>query len=358
LISYYENSTVTKNIVIVIEARYDTVTKNIVGVSMGELEEKEKKIRTYLVLIAFTLFSVTLIGLFWLATAPAQTLTLSLAYAAGLSMILLPCTLPLVFVIVPLSMGKGYRKGLIMALLFGLGLTITLTLWGGFTAAIGKFLGVDRATRSMFFVAGIAAFTFGLSELKLVRFQAPAYAGMPGFIHRQGEYLKALFLGLFLGNAGVGCPNPAFYVLLAYIATIGDVFQGGTLGFIHGLGRATPLIFLSILAILGVNASKSLVEKRATVGRLTGWALVVIGAFILNYGLFGMYWWEASIFHQSWNALVEGVAPSLAESAEAGAAAGKVYAPSELEKYLPRFPWAFMLSMIGITAYWRRCRNA
>lgn len=322
---------------------------------MVSAEEKYKKI---LVFLAFILFSVTVIGLVWLATTPTLALTFFLAYAAGLSMIILPCTLPLVFVIVPLSMGKGYRKGLAMALLFGLGLTITLTGWGTVTAIIGKFLGVDRATRSMFFIAGAAALTFGLSELKLVKFQIPTYAGMPEFIYTRGDYLKALLLGLFLGNAGVGCPNPAFYVLLAYIATLGNILYGASMGMIHGLGRATPLVFLSILGILGVNASKSLVARAEKIERLTGYALVAIGAFILNYGLFGMYWWEAGFIHQGWNAFIESVAPALAESQEAGAAAGKIYAPTELEKYIPGLPWAFMGTIIILTILWRRCEDA
>jgi cytochrome c-type biogenesis protein len=38
---------------------------------------------------------------------------LIIAYLAGLSMIILPCTLPLVFIIIPLSMGKGGKKGLL-----------------------------------------------------------------------------------------------------------------------------------------------------------------------------------------------------------------------------------------------------
>ena len=43
--------------------------------------------------------------------------------------VVLPCTLPLVFIIVPLAMSAGdAKKGLIMAVLFGAGLTITLSI--------------------------------------------------------------------------------------------------------------------------------------------------------------------------------------------------------------------------------------
>ena len=59
-------------------------------------------------------------------------------------MIVLPCTLPLVFIIVPLSMGQGYKKGLFMAMLFGAGLTITITAYGLGVSALGKTASIDQ----------------------------------------------------------------------------------------------------------------------------------------------------------------------------------------------------------------------
>lgn len=79
------------------------------------IEESERRFRTRLVLLAFVLFSVFIIGLAYMATTPAESVGLTLSYTAGLSMIVLPCTLPLVFVIVPLCMGENYRTGFIMA---------------------------------------------------------------------------------------------------------------------------------------------------------------------------------------------------------------------------------------------------
>src|SRR3990167_3599957 len=60
------------------------------------------------------------------------------AYAMGLTMIVLPCTFPLAFVIVPLSLGKGPIKGLGMALAFGIGVALTLRMYGVLAAIIGK----------------------------------------------------------------------------------------------------------------------------------------------------------------------------------------------------------------------------
>lgn len=110
------------------------------------MKEKEK---IGLVSIAFILFSIILLGLFYL-TRSDQVVGLTLSYAAGLSMIFLPCTLPLAFIIVPLTMREAPQKGLLMAILFGLGVAITLSLYGVLMALVGQYLGLDKATRVMF----------------------------------------------------------------------------------------------------------------------------------------------------------------------------------------------------------------
>lgn len=280
---------------------------------MPRLTASQRRMRTYMIFLFGVLFSIFLIGMFWLATTPAQTVTLTLSYAAGLSMIVLPCTLPLVFIIVPLSMGKGYKKGLSMALLFSLGLIITLSIYGAGVAALGQVLALNQVAQIMYLVAGILAFVFGLSELKLIKFELPSYKGMPGFIQRQPDYSKAFFLGLLLGNAGMGCPNPATYVILTYIASTGSILQGILLQAVNGLGRVVPLIFLSILGILGVNATQALVKRKTAINKATGWGLVFFGAFIIVWGMYGHIWFLNTPVHAVWTRTFGTFAGGIAE---------------------------------------------
>lgn len=268
-----------------------------------------------LIVSAFALFSLIFIGIiFSLGTDSivggeehASYLSwLIIAYVAGLSMIVLPCTLPLVFIIVPMSIGHGHKKGLSMALLFGAGLTITIASYGMAVATIGKTVSLDQISTIMFLIAGIAAFVFGLSQLKLISLKMPSYSGTPKFIQNRGDYTKSFFMGLLLGNAGVGCPNPLFYWLLIYIAGTGSIEVGASLGVVHGVGRALPLILMSILAIIGINATKSLTQKRVSIEKATGWTLIVIGAFLIINGLpEGHEWYEETFVHEGWNGLVE-----------------------------------------------------
>jgi len=268
-----------------------------------------------MVLISFALFSLIFVGvIFSLGTGTIiegkeHTSYLSwlvIAYVAGLSMIVLPCTLPLVFIIVPMSVGQGHKKGLSMALLFGAGLTITIASYGMAIATIGKTASLDQISTIMFLIAGIAAFVFGLSQLKLISLKIPSYSGTPKIIQNRGDYTKSFFMGLLLGNAGVGCPNPLFYWLLIYIAGTGSVEIGASLGVVHGVGRAIPLILMSVLAIIGINATKTLTQKRVSIEKATGWMLIVIGAFLIINGLpEGHEWYEETFVHEGWNRMIE-----------------------------------------------------
>lgn len=267
-----------------------------------------EKGRLGFILLAFSIFAIVVFGLIWLfaysPTSPVGGGWFLFSFAAGLSMIVLPCTLPLAFVIVPLSMGKGYRKGLLIALAFGVGVTLMLSMYGLITAIVGKLaidslgLQIETVKNWLYVVAGVFVIVFALTEIGLTKWRLPSYMGAaPGFISRQGDYAKALMLGLFLGNVGIGCPSPATYVLLSRIATADDVFYGWLLFLVHGIGRVTPLIFLALLGIIGINATKYILQHKDRVERGMGWVLVFVGGFILALGLFGHDWYVYSGIH-------------------------------------------------------------
>jgi len=267
-----------------------------------------------LIVVLFVLFSLIFVGGIFgvtndIAISSGQELSypswLIIAYLAGLSMIILPCTLPLVFIIIPLSMGKGGKKGLLMAGMFGAGLTITIMFYGLGIGILGQTADLDQISTYMFLIAGLAAFLFGLSQLKLFELKLPTYSGTPKFIQNRGDYSKSFFMGLLLGNAGVGCPNPLFYWLLIYVASTGSAEIGASLGIVHGVGRAIPLILLSVLAIIGVNATKGITSSRVNIEKITGWMLIIIGAFLIIQGIPGGHeWYESTFIHLVWNNLV------------------------------------------------------
>lgn len=274
-------------------------------------QEQSGHLKTIIAITAILLTTVIGMGLLWfLFLAPQAGAEIGrlgwylFSFAAGLTMIVLPCTLPLAFVIVPLSMGKGLLKGLGMALSFGTGVALMLSLYGVLAALAGKaglnMLGaqVEDIKNWVYFFAGIFAYTFALAEIGLLKFRMPSYTGSaPDFIQRRKDYFKAFLLGLFLGNIGVGCPHPATPLILIEIASSADVFYGWSLFFVHAIGRVLPLILLSVLAVLGVNGLNWLVARKDKIERANGWAMVFVAGFILTLGLFTHDWWTNSGQH-------------------------------------------------------------
>lgn len=269
------------------------------------------KLKATIAVSAVILAAVIGMGLFWfLFLAPQAGTELGrvgwylFSFAAGLTMIVLPCTLPLAFVIVPLSMGKGLVKGLGMAISFGIGVALMLSVYGVLAALAGKaglsMMGaqVEDIKNWVYFIAGIFAYVFALGEIGLVKFRMPSYTGSaPDFIQKRKDLLKAFLLGLFLGNIGVGCPHPATPLILIEIASSADVFYGWSLFFVHAIGRVLPLILLSVLAVLGVNGLNWLIARKDKIERATGWAMVFVAGFILTLGLFTHDWWVNSGQH-------------------------------------------------------------
>ncbi len=308
-------------------------------------------LKIWLVGVAFALLSVILVGLFSIWTSPEFIPGYSLAFLAGISMIFLPCTFPLVFIIVPLALSRKIGKGLMMALFFGAGLTLTFTIYGAALGWLGGFVELYRIIGWMLLLGGTAALLFGISELNLIAFKLPfRQTILPQSLQGKNDYIRSFFLGFFLGNAGVGCPNPAFYILFGYVATLGIPTVGASLGALHGLGRVVPLLFLVVLAVLGINAMNKLSAYQDKVKRWVAWALVVLGAFIFNYGFFGMAWFEDSIIHQGWNRFLEIIFPKIAESA---AIESSLNLPEGTGGIVP---WLVFAGIISIVILWSAAR--
>ena len=270
--------------------------------------EQPTRLKTTLALVAVGIFAIIALGVIWFFLwGPASPVGFGwyfFSFAAGLTMIVLPCTLPLAFVVVPLSMGKGMRRGIGIALSFSLGVTLMLSVYGVIAALVGSLaigaLGAPLETVKnwLYLFAGLFAYLFALGEIGLIKVRMPTYSGAaPAFIQRQSDFFKPFFLGLFLGNIGIGCPHPATPVILTRIAASGDVFYGWLLFFTHAIGRVLPLLLLAFLGVLGVNALQWLVQRKEKVERVTGWSMVFVAAFILVLGLFSHDWWVNSGQH-------------------------------------------------------------
>jgi cytochrome c biogenesis protein CcdA len=239
--------------------------------------------------IGAALLAVSAASIAAYSTGNRDNATLLLTYAGGMAMLLTPCRFPIVLGIVPLCKRGSAAHGFVLALLFGIGLTVTQTLWGVAIAAAGGVFGLSEIARYLSIAGGVAAYVFGLSTLALIQLpQVPRL--LPRFqitSPQRSEHVNALAMGLLLGNTGFCCPDPVFLSIVPFIAASGDPAQGALLATAYGLGRATPLIAIVMLARTGVDAMQVVVRHKRTFDRAIGWALVAIGTFIV-YGYSGI----------------------------------------------------------------------
>jgi len=239
--------------------------------------------------IAAALLAVSAASIVAYSTGNRGNATLLLTYAGGMAMLLTPCRFPVVLGIVPLCKRGTAGHGFVLALLFGLGLTVTQTMWGIAIAAAGGVFGLAEIARYLSIGGGVAAYVFGLSTLALIRLpQVPAI--MPRFqvtSPNRSEHVNALAMGLLLGNTGLCCPDPVFLSIVPFIAASGDATHGAMLATAYGLGRATPLVAIVMLARTGVDAMQVVVRHKRTFDRAIGWTLLAIGTFVV-YGYSGI----------------------------------------------------------------------
>lgn len=214
--------------------------------------------------------------------------TLLFAYAGGMAMLLTPCRFPVVLAIVPLCRRGHPARGAALALLFGAGLTVTQTLWGVAIGAVGEVFGLREVARYLSLAGGGVAYLFGLSMLGLISVPLPTGTSwMPSGMRGRSEFAGAFVMGLLLGNAGMCCPDPVFLTLTPFIAAKGTVGDGAMLAAAYGLGRATPLVAIVMLARSGVDALQLTMQHKRRFNQALGWGLIAIGTFTL-YGYSGV----------------------------------------------------------------------
>ncbi len=303
------------------------------------LQRKEhlEKLRLYLGLAGVFLLTLSLFGLLVLASSERLSGPI-LAYISGLSMALLPSALPALLIIIPLTVRRGYRKGAVMAALFGAGLATTQAMYGVLDALSGQILYLDKVTLGMWGLAGTIAYHRGLVGLALLK-------GRSRFPPWQTweDHPLAFSLGLLLGNAGQSCPNPAFYTILDGIASGGNPLSGAILGFLHGIGRATLLIGLTLVVLIAPSAGG---WWRRRGQQIEGWLWVGLATLLIPKAFLGQEWWEESSPHHYWNRFISlALGPGLAESGSIQGMLGYTPHSSFWSLY---GPWLVVLILGGI----------
>lgn len=288
----------------------------------------ERSITIFFTSIAFLIIIfVSLLGFVWglmqIGTIASDTSFWFLfAFLSGVLTIFLPCTLPLAFITLPMARERYMLRSLGMILLFALGVGLILSFYGGALGALGALWmsqfpppALMHIVPWVYLLGGLFAYALSLGELGLLPMRMPTYVGeSPAFISKQKGVGKMFFMGLFLGNVGVGCPMPAIPLLLLSAVLSGSAMYGVLLLLIHAVGRILPLLVLLSLETINVDGLSWLVRYKSAFDRGSGWVFVVFTALIITIGSYSHEWVYSSAIYTSLSSFFAHMFPGVSGS--------------------------------------------
>jgi cytochrome c-type biogenesis protein len=182
------------------------------------------------------------------------------ALLAGMLSFLTPCVLPMVPFYLSYLGGLGIselredgaiapgaqRRLLLAAILFALGVTTIFVLLGMGATALGQAFGEYLTPLSWI---GAAILTlFGLHFLGVVRIPFLMREARLKTGSGSGSLPSAYLMGLAFGFGWTPCVGPALAAILFIASGFGDIWRGGLLLLVYGLGMSGPFVLVALFA--------------------------------------------------------------------------------------------------------------
>ncbi|MCU1348468.1 MAG: Thiol:disulfide interchange protein, partial [Acidobacteria bacterium] len=209
-------------------------------------------------------------------------LTLLAIFVLGLALNLTPCVYPLI----PITIGyfssqsqgsRGHRIAL--STVYVLGLAITYSALGVFSALSGRFFGswLQLPGVLIFFallMLVMASSMFGAFEITVPHFISDRSGGRAGLA-------GALTMGLLIGIVAAPCVGPFVISLIALVSSIGSPFLGFLMFFVLSLGLGVPYLFLGIFSS-GLNSIPRSGMWMVQVKKAMGFVLIAMAFYFLR----------------------------------------------------------------------------
>jgi cytochrome c-type biogenesis protein len=220
------------------------------------------------------------------------SVSLTLAFVAGLVSFLSPCVLPIVpgylaFVtgmtlddLAGASSSAARRRGLVYASLFVLGFTLVFVALGASTGALGGLVrdwlpALQRA-------GGAVIIAFGLLLLGVLKVPALLREWRLQSSGRLAGPTGAVVAGLAFGAGWTPCIGPVLGSILLYAGFGGNVGHGMLLLFVYAAGLGVPFILAALLFNRFMTASRAVRRWLLPIERAAGAALVAVGLLLVS----------------------------------------------------------------------------
>jgi cytochrome c-type biogenesis protein len=225
-----------------------------------------------------------------------ETVSFSIAFAAGLLTFLSPCILPLIPAYISYITGISFdelkesqakeirKKTLVHSLLFILGFSAVFILLGASASYAGKLLIAYRAT--IMRIGGGLVILFGLYLMGVFRLNFLSREKKIEFKPRKGSKIGSFILGVTFAAAWTPCVGPVLGSILMLAGTRESMFQGIWLLSFYSLGIAVPFITTAIFINSFLAHFVKLKKYMPVIKFICGVLLIIIGILLIG-GRFG-----------------------------------------------------------------------
>jgi cytochrome c-type biogenesis protein len=208
-----------------------------------------------------------------------QTLVL-FALLGGLATSLGPCTLARTMMLagaVGVDARTSRSRGLMLSLLFLLGMAVTYTLLGLVGGAVTAW---TRLAESLYLPLGLAIVAFGLHQAGVIRIPLPhahALTGLSARLAEKGGSLSTTLLGGLSAFLVCPCCLPGLLAIFAFTYARGDLGLGVVGTFAFTFGHGVPLLL--------VGTFVGALSRLKTFQRYYSYVEVASGTFLVAAGL-------------------------------------------------------------------------
>ena len=218
---------------------------------------------------------------------PNESLSVVVAFSAGLLSFLSPCVLPLVPSYLTFITGLGLedvsrarRTTLLHALLFVLGFSFIFVALGAGATAFGQLMLAYRSWIAR--AGGVLMIVMGLWMLGALRLDALQQERRVHISDKPMGYLGTVVVGIAFGAGWTPCLGPTLGAILIMAANQTDMTQGIVLLSAYSAGLAVPFLLAALALERFLTFFQRFKKNLGTVNRVAGVLLILVGVLMFS----------------------------------------------------------------------------
>jgi cytochrome c-type biogenesis protein len=218
---------------------------------------------------------------------PTDSLTVVVAFSAGLLSFFSPCVLPLVPSYLTFITGLGLedvsrarRTTIVHALLFVIGFSLIFVLLGAGATALGRLMLAYRVWIAR--VGGILMILMGLWMIGVVRMDVLQRERRVHLNNKPLGYLGTVLVGIAFGAGWTPCLGPTLGAILLLAANESALAHGIGMLSAYSLGLALPFLVSAFAVDRFLRFFQRFKGNLAMVNRIAGGLLILVGVLMLT----------------------------------------------------------------------------